>query len=220
MQKRAVERRLAAAEGFAAPDRELEQYVTPADIAAHLLHVAALRGDLDTTVLDLGTGTGRLALAAALHEPARVVAVERDLGALRVARANERRVDPPVGVEWLRADATRLPLAPAGSSVSADSPAPTRPLTVVANPPFGAQDGNAHADRRFLESVAALAAGRSVVSYTVHNNGSRRFVESFAADAGATVTDAFAVTFPLPRQFDHQTDASQEIQTQVFRIEW
>ncbi len=214
MQKRAVERRLAAAEGFTDPDRELEQYVTPADIAAHLLHVAALRGDLDTTVLDLGAGTGRLALAAALHEPARVVAVERDLGALRVARANERRVDPPVGVRWLRADATRLPLT-SGESLGADGS-----LTVVANPPFGAQDGNAHADRQFLESVAALAAGRSVVSYTVHNNGSRGFVESFAADANATVTDAFAVTFPLPRQFDHQTDDSREIQTQVFRIEW
>jgi putative methylase len=214
VQKRAVERRLAAAEGFADPDRELEQYVTPADIAAHLLHVAALRGDLDTTVLDLGTGTGRLALAAALHEPARVVAVERDLGALRVARVNERRVDPPVGVEWLRADATRLPLVSSSLAVS------TSPLTVVANPPFGAQDGNAHADRQFLESVAALATDCPVVSYTVHNDGSRAFVESFAADAGATVTDAFAVTFPLPRQFDHQTDASREIQTQVFRVEW
>jgi len=214
VQKRAVERRLAAAEGFTHPDRELEQYVTPADIAAHLLHVAALRGDLDTTVLDLGTGTGRLALAAALHEPARVVAVERDLGALRVARVNERRVDPPVGVEWLRADATRLPLVSSSLAVS------TSPLTVVANPPFGAQDGNAHADRQFLESVAALATDCPVVSYTVHNDGSRAFVESFAADAGATVTDAFAVTFPLPRQFDHQTDASREIQTQVFRVEW
>ena len=213
MQKRAVERRLAAAEGFADPDRELEQYVTPADIAAHLLHVAGLRGDLDETVLDLGAGTGRLALAAALHRPARVLAVERDPAALDTARANERRVDPPVGVEWLRADATRLPLGTDGS------PTPT-PLTVVANPPFGAQDDNAHADRRFLESVAALAGDCSVVSYTIHNDGSREFVESFAADAGATVTDAFAATFPLPRQFDHQTDARREIQTEVFRIEW
>ena len=214
MQKRAVERRLAAAEGFTDPDRELEQYATPTDIAAHLLHVAALRGDLDGPVLDLGAGTGRLALAAALHRPARVLAAERDPAALGVARANERRVDPPVGVEWLQADATRLPFVPTGS------PTLDGPLTVVANPPFGAQDGNAHADRRFLESVAALADDTPVVSYTIHNDGSRGFVESFAADAGATVTDAFAVTFPLARQFDHQTDARREIQTQVFRTEW
>lgn len=209
MHKRAVERRLATVEGFRDPDPAAEQYPTPADVAAHLLHVAAVRGDLaDATVLDLGAGTGSLALAAALYEPRGVVAVERDPAPLVTARRNETRVDPPVPVDWVNGDATRLPLAPSG------------PVTVVSNPPFGAQAGNEHADRRFLSAVAALADRVPVVSYTVHNDGSRGFVESFAADAGATVTDAYAVAFPVARQFDHHTDDRREIQTQVFRTAW
>ncbi|MEZ3143101.1 METTL5 family protein [Halobaculum sp. MBLA0143] len=209
MHKRAVEHRLAAVEGFRDPDPALEQYPTPADVAAHLLHVAAVRGDLaDATVVDLGAGTGSLALAAALYEPARVVAVERDPAPLVTARHNERRVEPPVPVAWVRGDATRPPVRPRG------------PVTVVSNPPFGAQTTNEHADRRFLSAVAALAERVPVVSYTVHNDGSRGFVESFAADAGATVTDAYAVAFPVARQFEHHTDDRRTIQTQVFRTEW
>jgi ribosomal protein L11 methyltransferase len=42
-------------------------------------------------VLDMGTGTGILAIAAARLSAARVVAVDKDIRACRVARANVRR---------------------------------------------------------------------------------------------------------------------------------
>ncbi len=226
MNKRSVEQRLAGVETFAEPTAALEQYPTPPDVAAHLLHLAAMRGDVDgATVLDLGAGTGTLALAAALYEPAAVLAVERDREALATAVENERRVDPPVAVSWLHADATALPVFPRPDS---DPPSrrDTRQLTVVSNPPFGAQDGNEHADRRFLTAIADAAVEvdgsthAPVVSYTLHNAGSRSFVESFVADADATVTDAFAVTLPLSRQFGHHAAERVEIDTELFRVEW
>ncbi|SEV94765.1 METTL5 family protein [Halobacterium jilantaiense] len=201
--KRALAKRLAAVEGFADPDPELEQYPIPADLAAHVLHLADLHGDLaGRSVADLGAGTGMLALAAATRSPARVLAVELDAEALRVARENERRVDPGTNVDWLRGDATRPPL----SAVD----------TVVSNPPFGAQRGNEHADRAFLETAADLAG----VSYTVHNAGSKGFVESFASDRGGEVTHAFAADFPVSAQFDFHTSDREVLDVEVFRIEW
>lgn len=203
--KRALAERLRGLAGFPDPDLSLEQYPTPTDLAAHLVHLAALRGDVEgRTVVDLGAGTGVLALAAALRSPARVVAVERDPGALAVARENGRRVDPPIAVDWLCGDATRAPLCPTG------------PVTALLNPPFGAQRGSEGADRAFLRTAASLAA----VSYSVHNTGSRAFVESFAADEGGTVTDAFRADFEMDRLYDHHEADRREIDVEVFRIEW
>jgi putative methylase len=208
--RRALEGELAVVAGFADPTASLEQYPTPADVAAHVVHLADLRGDIEgRTVVDLGAGTGMFALGAALRGAARVVGVELDGGALRVARENERRVGARTDVHWVHADATRPPLA--RDRLSRDGP-----VTVIMNPPFGAQTGNEHADRAFLETAADLAD----VSYSVHNTGSRAFVESFAADAGGDVTDAFAATLTLDRTYDHQTSESADVDAEVFRIEW
>ena len=203
--KRSLATKLGVVAGFEAPSAALEQYPTPPDLAAHVVHLADLHGDIDgRTVLDLGTGTGMLSLAAALRGPARVFGVELDRGALTTASENQRRVAASAPVHWLQGDATRLPL---------DVP---DPVTVVMNPPFGAQDGNRNADRGFLAAASRVAT----VSYSVHNAGSQEFVEAFAADNAGEVTHAFAADFAIEAQFDHHTDASRDIDAEVYRIEW
>jgi putative methylase len=203
--KRSLAAKLGVVAGFEEPSLALEQYPTPPDLAAHVVHLADLHGDVDgRTVLDLGTGTGMLALAAALRGPARVFGVEIDRDALTTATANQRRVAASAPVHWVQADATRLPL---------DVP---DPVTVVMNPPFGARDGNRHADRGFLEAASRVAA----VSYSVHNAGSEEFVEAFAADNGGEVTHAFAADFAIDAQFDHHDEESRGIDAEVYRIEW
>jgi len=205
MGKRALAERLHGLAGFRDPDIDLEQYPTPPDLAAHLLHLADLQGDIaDRTVLDLGAGTGMLALAAACRGPTRVLALERDADALAVARENEHTVAPETPVDWLRGDATRPPFP--DDAVS----------TVVMNPPFGAQSGSEGADRAFLETAAAVAS----VSYSVHNAGSQAFVEAFAADEGGTVTHAFAAEFAVQRLYEHHERDREEISVELFRIEW
>jgi len=203
--KRALERGLAHLDGFDEPRVELEQYPTPADLAANLLHLADLQGDLEGhNVVDLGAGTGILAIGAALAGAGRVVGVERDRDALAVARQNASRVEPAVSADWLCGDATRPPLCPDG------------PVTVVMNPPFGAQRGRRHADRAFLETAARIAG----VSYSIHNVDSRDFVEAFAEDEGGTVTHAFAAVLDVERQFPFHEEETRALDVEVFRIEW
>lgn len=191
--------------GFDDPRADLEQYRTPPELAAHLVHTADLQGDIDgRDVVDLGCGTGMLALGAALRGPRSVVGVDIDPAPLSTARENERRVGSASAVSWVRADATREPLCP------------ERPTTVLMNPPFGAQAGSEHADRAFLETTARVAD----VSYSIHNGDSTDFVEAFAADNGGEVTAAFRAEFELPRQFEFHARDSRQLDVEVFRIEW
>ena len=203
--KSALAQQLGVVAGYADPRADLEQYRTPPELAAHLVHRADLHGDVqDRTVVDLGCGTGMLALGAALRGPDTVVGVDIDPDPLSTARDNERKVGSTTSVSWVRADAARAPLCP---------PADT---TVVMNPPFGAQSGNEHADRAFLETAAEIAS----VSYSLHNEGSEEFVEAFAADHGGDVTHAFAAAFDLPNQFEFHDEASRAITAELYRIEW
>lgn len=202
--KRELARRLESVSDFADPSADLEQYQTPTELAATIVHLASLHGDLaGRTVVDLGSGTGMLALGAAHASPDRVVGVELDSGAIRQARENERVTNPPVSVDWIRGDATEPPL-------SVDD------ATVLMNPPFGAQNGQRHADRRFLSAAVSIGA----VTYSIHNEGSRSFVESFAEDNGGDVTHAYEAAFDIPRQFSFHRDATRTVRTEVFRIDW
>ncbi|MFB6250441.1 MAG: METTL5 family protein [Halobellus sp.] len=203
--KSALETQLAVVAGFEEPRPDLEQYPTPPELAAHVVHVADLNGDIENrTVVDLGTGTGMLALGAALRGPSQVVGIDIDRSALQTAMANRKRVGTTTAIDWVLGDATRAPLRT------------EKPTTVLMNSPFGAQNGNEHADRAFLKSAAEL----SDVSYSVHNAGSESFIESFAADEGGTVTHAFRATLDVDRQFDFHEAESKAIETEVYRIEW
>lgn len=203
--KRGLERRLSDAEQFSEPRIDLEQYATPPDIAAHLVHYVDMHDDLGGRIVcDLGTGPGILAIGCAHRNPERVIGIELDPDAITLACENERRIDPPVPVDWIQADATRAP-------IRSDSH-----LTVIMNPPFGAQRANVHADRAFLRTAARI--GR--VSYSLHNAGSRAFIEAFAASNGGEVTAAMAVSFDLTYQFPFHDAEVTTIDAEMFRIRW
>lgn len=202
--KATLERGLSEVQDFDNPDPELEQYRTPASVAAHLLALAELMGDVeDRTVIDLGSGTGMLALGAATLDPGHVIGIEVDKAALATARENEVTVSPESDIAWIMGDATDPPLCQTD-------------CTVIANPPFGAHEANRHADRAFLETAASLSS----VSYTIHNEGSQEFVEAFVMDKGGSITHAYGVEFPLPNQFLHHSVESAEIQAELYRVEW
>lgn len=203
--KSELTQQLGVVAGFESPRVELEQYRTPPELASQLVHTADLQGDIeDHTVVDLGCGTGMLALGATLRGPRTVLGVDIDPGPLSTARENQRRVASASAVAWVRGDATRVPLSPDG------------PTTVVMNPPFGAQSGNEHADRAFLDTTATIAD----VSYSIHNADSADFVEAFAADNGGETTHAYAAEFDLPRSFEFHDESTRTIGVEVFRIDW
>lgn len=202
--RRGLARVLEAVGDFESPSAALEQYRTPPDLAAYLVHTASMLGDIDSrTVVDLGAGTGMLSIGASFVEPNRVVGIDVDKDALLSAVANERRITPPVAIEWVEAD-----VASPGICVSG--------TTVLSNPPFGAQRGSRHADRTFLETIAEIAR----VSYTVHNRGSENFIRSFAHDRDARVTHAFEAEIPLEHRFSFHREHQRDLPVEVYRIEW
>ena len=74
-----------------------------------LLRALAARGDCSqTAVLDLGTGSGVLALAARLFGARKIVATDYDPEAVRTARQNEELNFPQPLIRWRRADVKKL----------------------------------------------------------------------------------------------------------------
>ena len=101
-------------------------------------------------VLDLGTGTGAIALALAAHFPAaRIHAVDTCEDALALARENAARTQLEARVTWLRSD------------WFAAVPADERFELIVANPPYLTAEETAQTqpEVRGFEPVSALTGG-------------------------------------------------------------
>src|SRR5207249_4590335 len=75
--KRQLEIRLSKLKILDTPKLRLEQYPVSSETADELLYMAGFEhNDLEGRIIDLGTGTGRLAIGAALMSPAHVVGVD------------------------------------------------------------------------------------------------------------------------------------------------
>ncbi len=184
MRRSELVRRLARVPPLERPRADLEQVESPPDAAAELLFDALAAGDLDgRSVLDLGSGTGRLAIGARLLGAARATGVEIDPRATEAAR----RAAEEAGVE------VDFRTADVGASATAAD-------TVLMNPPFGAQ--RAHADRPFWDAAFRLAR-RSVYAFSLAD--SRTFIARRAVAANAHVLSSRPVAWELPRSFPHHT---------------
>ena len=200
MRLRHLEMALERLEGFPAPSPALEQYRTPAVVAARLLHHAWSKGDIEgRVVLDLGCGTGILACGSVLAGARRAVGVDVDPAALATAGENSRRLD--VAVTFLQADISDH--GKIGEAGPYD--------TVVMNPPFGAQ--KPHADRPFIDAALALAP----TVYGIFNAGSREFLASYVAGR-AEITEVVEARFPLRRTFRFHRDDMREIPVEIARM--
>jgi putative methylase len=200
MKLRTLEMKLQRLAGFSRPRPALEQYQTPATLAARLLYDAMMNGDIGgRRVLDLGCGTGIIAIGAALLGAESVTGVDIDEGALVVARQNAALLDAEV--TFLATD-----LRDEGSRDRIDVAD-----TVVMNPPFGAQQ--AHADRPFIDAALTLAP----VTYSIFNAGSIPFVTAYTAKR-AEITGKIGGTFPIKRTFTFHTRDVQEIEVEILRL--
>lgn len=113
------------------------------------------------TVLDLGTGSGAIALSIAQARPdAAVWAVDRSKDALTVAAANGRRLGLPVG--WLQGDWfdgwRPGPASSDGAPMTTPPNVPLRFDLIVSNPPYIAED-DPHLPALRHEPRLALVSG-------------------------------------------------------------
>lgn len=194
--KKKLEILLESCDAFKSPKIRLEQYVTPSSIAAEVINLAYLKGDIaGKSVYDLGCGTGKLAIGCALMGAEQVTGFDTDGDALEIARENSKKLD--ADVNWIKTDVKDI-------KVGCD--------TVFQNPPFGVHKKGA--DRAFLNK--GLELGK--VLYSFHNADTREFVLNYISSLGGTVTDLLTLDFVLPHSYGFHRKEKKKTNVDVYRI--
>lgn len=181
------------------PDPWLEQYTTPAEVAAEMLFTAAyVYDDIgDKVVADLGCGTGRLGIGALLLGARSVVGVDIDPRAVAVAVENAKAADVLDRCLLVSGDVTSL-----------------RGVfdTVLMNPPFGTR--RRHLDLRFLSEALRLAGS----VFSIHKSSTRRFIKGFIRRRGGRVSTLLQMDLEIPWMFDFHEKARRSVTVDLYRI--
>src|SRR6266704_6511185 len=177
------------------PNLELEQYPVSAEAASELLYMAGFEhDDLGGRIIDLGTGTGRLAIGAALMSVEAPVGVDMDERSLALARENAETAG--VEVEWVQSDIEKIN---------------GRFDAVIMNPPYGTR--TSHADTRFLEKAFKLAP----VVYSIHKSTTREFLVQFARKSGAQINQVRSMRMEIPHLFDFHQKKQMRVEVDLYR---
>lgn len=175
----------------------LEQYATPAPIAADVLWEAFASGDIEgKTVVDLGCGNGVFAIGAKLLGAKDVLGVDLDPEAVKVAEENAEALD--LVATFQEGDVTEV-------TGKFD--------TVLQNPPFGAQ--TRHADRAFIKKSVELAPR----AYSLHNEGTEDFVQQMVTALGGRVVPVKKYKFEIPYAFEFHKKPVETITVVLLRFE-
>jgi putative methylase len=184
------------------PKANLEQYSTPATIAADVLWNAYAGGDIEgMKVVDLGCGTGVFAIGAALLGAGEAVGVDVDAGAVDLAGSQASKMGLNGKTRFISRDVQDFH---------------EKGDTVIQNPPFGAQKAHRkEADRIFMTKALEIAP----VIYSFHLMETQDFVEKFFQSKGGNITQRFYYRFPIPRIYDFHEKEKIEVDVVVFRVE-
>ncbi len=201
------------------PQARLEQYTISESIAATMLYLAAYTNNdvAGKSVLDLGCGTGRLALGAAFLGAKGVIGVDVDKSAVKTAVENSQIAGLAGKVQWVIGDISIV-------NGSFD--------TVLQNPPFGVQTRTA--DRSFLEK--ALEVGRSIYSLHNHPEVDRQlikrlkasggvlqvspspFLERFIEQRNGAIKGVYAMLMTIPRMFEFHRKVKHDFVIDLYVI--
>ena len=172
---------------FKLPIPELEQYSTPPDLAFEIIKKVNSAGNLSGKIADLGCGTGRLSIAAALLG-ANVTGFEIDEKALNIAKEYSQK--NKLEITW-----TNQPIESIDEVFD----------TVIMNPPFGSQRPGA--DKIFLEKAMEIAAH----IWTIHLSGTRKFIEKLVEGNNYQIIELYEFRYPLEKTMPfHSKDVSVE----------
>jgi putative methylase len=178
------------------PKLGLEQYPVSPEVGAELLYMAGFEHrDLQGEVIDLGTGTGRLAIGAAMMGSQKVIGTDIDEGAIALARENALATG--VHVEWIVSDVAEVV---------------GRYDTVVMNPPYGTRFP--HLDVRFLERAFELAP----VSYSIHKSSTREYLKGVIAKKNRRVDAVRSMSLKIPHLFSFHNKKWNNVEVDLYRI--
>ncbi len=194
--KRQLEIQLGKLKILETPRLGLEQYPVSPEVAAELLYMAGFEHrDLKGEIIDLGTGTGRLAIGAAMMGPQKVVGADIDERAIALARENALATG--VQVEWIVSDVAEVV---------------GRYDTVIMNPPYGTR--SPHLDVRFLERAFELAP----VSYSIHKSSTREYLKGVIAKKNRRVDAVRSMSLNIPHLFSFHNKKWNNVEVDLYRI--
>lgn len=179
------------------PKVDLEQYSTPATIAADLLWNAYSLGDIaDKKVMDLGCGTGIFAIASKLLGAASAIGVDIDKDSTDLASSYCGDVD------FICSDICDLE-----NDFDVD--------TIFQNPPFGSQkNAKKGADLKFISKAIELSPK---VLYSFHMASTEEFLISYFGKNDLEITHIFRYNFPIPKIYEFHTRESANVEVIVIR---
>ena len=179
------------------PKVDLEQYSTPATIAADLLWNAYSLGDIaDKKVMDLGCGTGIFAIASKLLGAASAIGVDIDKDSTDLASSYCGDVD------FICSDICDLE-----NDFDVD--------TIFQNPPFGSQkNAKKGADLKFISKAIELSPK---VLYSFHMASTEEFLISYFEKNDLEITHIFRYNFPIPKINEFHTRESANVEVIVIR---
>ncbi len=182
--KKELERFVEGVAVFRRPKQRLEQYPTDAHVVAAAVWDAYMRGLLDT-VIDLGCGTGRFAIAAAAMGARLVLCLDVDPEALEVAKREAESRGLLDKIDIVAGDAARPPLR-------------GRFRVAFQNPPFGIWSGRG-VDIAFLAAAVSLAE----VVYTIHKLPTLDYVRRVVEGWGLRLDVLDVATLNIKPVFPH-----------------
>ena len=179
------------------PKVDLEQYSTPATIAADLLWNAYSLGDIaDKKVMDLGCGTGIFAIASKLLGAASAIGVDIDKDSTDLASSYCGDVD------FICSDICDLE-----NDFDVD--------TIFQNPPFGSQkNAKKGADLKFISKAIELSPK---VLYSFHMASTEEFLISYFEKNDLEITHIIRYNFPIPKIYEFHTRESANVEVIVIR---
>ena len=184
---------------YSKPKLKLEEYSLDSKSAARMLHIAGMvYGDIvDKRVIDLGCGTGVLAIGAALIGAKFVVGIDIDRESISIARENAGKVG--VEVDYVVGDIESI----------------YRPFdTTLMNPPFGSWSRGM--DVNFLRKALEV----SEVIYSLHKRGekNRIFLNRKIKSFGGKIEKIFELEITIPHTYKFHRKRKYHVKADLYRI--
>jgi len=183
------------------PKLSLEQYTIPVKVAVEMLFIAdTIFDDIRSkNIAELGCGTGRLSVGAALLGASNVVAIDIDIESIYFLQKTVDKMKLKEKVKFLNVDI---------DAVKGEFD------TVLQNPPFGIKKRGA--DRPFI--TKALEISRVIYSLHKSDNGNRYFIKKLVEKKKGRITHIFEMKMKIPHIFPYHRKKMYRFNVDLYRM--